>query len=245
MTPSATGDNAPASTTFDSAGAPNTAIESPSGGSNAAATTSASGSRSIRNETLLQTLMRVMYPMIRKVNAWGGKGTVLQNRDKVSPPSSFYALSADLNTGETLDFAGFKGKKVLVVNTASDCGFTGQYAEMQTLHERFGDRLHIIAFPANDFAHQEARADADIAQFCRRNYGVTFPVARKSVVVKRDEQHAVFRWLTHAELNGWNAHASDWNFGKFIISEEGVLSHYFGPAVSPLSDQFLNALNQG
>ena len=122
------------------------------------------------------------------------------------------------------------------------CGYTGQYSELQSLHERFGDTLQIIAFPANDFAEQEKSNDSEIAQFCQLNYGVTFPIAVKGVVIKNTQQQQIFKWLTDKNLNGWNEHAPDWNFGKYIIDEKGILTHYFGPSVSPLQDEFLNAL---
>lgn len=143
---------------------------------------------------------------------------------------------------DTLNFSDFKGKKVILVNTASNCGYTGQYAELQSLHERMGDTLHIIAFPANDFANQEKSDDKEIAQFCQLNYGVTFPVAQKGVVVSTTEQQQVFKWLSDKNSNGWNDHAPDWNFSKYIIDEHGVLTHYFGPSISPLEKDFVDAL---
>jgi glutathione peroxidase len=195
-----------------------------------------------KNETFKQKLLRKMYPFIRKMGKKGKNGTVLINKKKTTPVFSFYKLNVALNNGRKLDFSEFKGKKVLLVNTASDCGYTGQYAELQSLHERFGDKLQIIAFPSNDFAGQEKRNDTDIAQFCQLNYGVTFPVALKGVVVRKPEQQQVFIWLSDENLNGWNEHAPDWNFSKYIIDEKGVLTHYFGPSISPLEDDFLKAL---
>ena len=166
------------------------------------------------------------------------------NLQKTLPASSFYDLKVVLNNGNSHDFTEFKGKKVILVNTASNCGYTGQYSELQTLHERYGDTIKIIAFPANDFAGQEKSNDSEIAQFCKVNYGVTFPVAKKGIVIKESEQQQVFKWLSDKTLNGWNEHAPDWNFGKYIINENGILTHYFGPSVSPLDENFLNALKQ-
>lgn len=195
-----------------------------------------------KNETLKQKVLRKMYPMIRKMGKKGKNGTVLFNKEKTAPSSSFYELKAHLNNNKQLPFSGFKGKKVILVNTASNCGYTGQYSELQSLHERFGDTLQIIAFPANDFAEQEKSNDSEIAQFCQLNYGVTFPVAVKGVVIKNTQQQQIYKWLTDKNLNGWNEHAPDWNFGKYIIDEKGILTHYFGPSVSPLEDEFLKAL---
>ena len=195
-----------------------------------------------KGETFRQKVLRKMYPLIRKMGKKGKNGTVLMNVQKVVPPSSFYDLKVVFNNGTLHDFTEFKGKKVILVNTASNCGYTGQYSELQTLHERYGDTIEIVAFPANDFAGQEKTSDSEIAQFCQVNYGVTFPVAKKGVVVKKTDQQQVFKWLSDKTLNGWNEHAPDWNFGKYVINENGILTHYFGPSVSPLEEDFLGAL---
>lgn len=192
--------------------------------------------------TFKQNVLRFLYPLIRKVNKAGGKGTVLSNSKNTMPAESFYLQKAVLNNGKPIDFLAFSGKKVLIVNTASDCGYTGQYAELQSLHEKLGDKLAIIAFPANDFAEQEKGNDNEIAQFCHVNYGVTFPIAKKGVVVKSAEQQSIFRWLTNSKANGWNDHAPDWNFSKYLVDEKGTLTHYFGPAISPLDDEFLKVV---
>ena len=201
-----------------------------------------SDSKTENGETLKQKVLRKLYPVIRRMGKKGKNGTVLINEQKKKPVSSFYDLSIVLNNGKTLNFSQFKDKKVVLVNPASNCGYTGQYSELQDLHERYGDNLQIVAFPANDFAGQEKSDDNEIAQFCQLNYGVTFPVAVKGVVVKNDQQQNVFRWLSDSAQNGWNEHCPDWNFGKYIVNENGVLTHYFGPSVSPLQDDFLKAL---
>lgn len=195
-----------------------------------------------KKESFKQKMLRKLYPKILKWGKKGKTGTVLMNEQNRTPITSFYDLKVELNNGRTLDFSELKGKKVLVVNTASDCGYTGQYAELQSLQERYGDTLQLIAFPANDFAGQEKGSDTEIAQFCQLNYGVTFPIALKSVVVKKVHQNQVFKWLTDKNENGWNEHAPDWNFSKYLIDENGVLTHYFGSSISPLEDVFLEAL---
>lgn len=196
----------------------------------------------IKNETIKQKVLRKIYPFIRKIGKKGKNGTVLVARKEINPQVSIHDLKVILNTGKTLSLSEFIGKKVILVNTASNCGYTGQYSELQALHELYKDKLQIIAFPANDFAGQEKSDDSEIAQFCQVNYGVTFPVAKKGVVVKNDEQQEVFKWLSDKNLNGWNEHAPDWNFSKYIISETGALTHYFGPSISPLEDEFLKSL---
>lgn len=195
-----------------------------------------------KKETFRQKLLRKAYPLIRKMGKTGKNGTVLINAQKTAPAASFYELNVSLNNGKSLAFSEFKGKKVVLVNTASDCGYTGQYAELQTLYERFGDKLRTIAFPANDFAQQEKSDDKEISQFCQVNYGVTFPLALKGIVIKNPGQQQVFKWLSDKNLNGWNDHAPDWNFSKYIIDEKGILTHYFGPSISPLDANFLKAL---
>lgn len=196
----------------------------------------------VKSETFKQRFLRKMYPVIRKMGRKGKNGTVLSNEKNSVPPSSFYDLNVVLNNGKRLDFSEFRGRKVLLVNTASNCGYTGQYSELQTLHERFGDTLRIIAFPANDFAGQEKGNDNEIARFCQLNYGVTFPVALKGIVIRNSGQQHVFQWLTDKSLNGWNDHEPDWNFSKYIVDENGILTHYFGPSISPLDEDFLKSL---
>jgi len=193
-------------------------------------------------ETLQQKMLRFFYPVVRKLGKISKNGTILENKNNSEPKKSFYELKVTLNNGKETDFSVFKGKKVLLVNTASNCGYTGQYAELQSLHEKFGDKLAILAFPANDFKEQEKGDDKDISQFCQVNYGVTFPLAKKSVVLKNEAQHPVFKWLTDSEANGWNEHAPDWNFSKYLIDEKGKLTNYFGPSISPLNEEFLKAV---
>lgn len=193
-------------------------------------------------ETLKQKLLRSFYPLISKAGKYSKNGKVLKNDKNIPPNESFYNLQTELNSGQAINFSDFSGKKVLLVNTASNCGYTGQYAELQSIHEKFRDNLVIVAFPANDFLEQEKGSDNDISQFCQLNYGVTFPIAKKGVVVKNTKQQPVFKWLTESNANGWNDHAPDWNFSKYVIDEKGNLTHYFGPSISPLDDEFLKVV---
>lgn len=155
---------------------------------------------------------------------------------------SFYSLSATRNDGGRIDFTSLRGKKVMIVNTASECGYTNQYEDLQNLHERFGDRLVILAFPANDFKEQEKGTDEEIAQFCKVNYGISFPLMKKSVVVRSPGQNPVYVWLTDPAKNGWNGKQPSWNFSKYLVDEEGRLTHYFDPSISPTSDEVLEAV---
>ena len=170
------------------------------------------------------------------------KGKVLKNEKPAAAPVPFYDLASQLSRGKQLPFEELRGKKVLLVNTASNCGFTNQYEELQQLSEQFADQLVVLGFPANDFAEQAKDDDKTIEQFCQVNFGVSFPLMKKSVVVKQNEQNPVYRWLSNARQNGWNEQAPDWNFSKYLISEDGRLTHYFGPAVSPLSETVISSI---
>lgn len=163
---------------------------------------------------------------------------------KSNPSTSFYSLKITLNNGEELDFASLKGKKVLLVNTASKCGYTPQYEGLEKLYEKYKDQLVIIAFPANDFANQESGSNEEIAQFCKANYGVTFPIAMKAGVIKNEAQQEVFKWLTDKKLNGWNDQAPEWNFSKYLVNENGELVSYFKSSVKPFDSQIISLIEK-
>ena len=139
-----------------------------------------------------------------------------------------------LNNGRLLSLGELRGKKTLIVNTASNCGFTAQYEQLQALADRFGPKLNIIGVPSNDFKEQEKGSDDEINQFCTVNFGVKFPLSKKSVVVNGNNQHPVFQWLSNPAQNGWNDKAPVWNFSKYLLNEKGELEAVYGPAVSPL-----------
>lgn len=164
------------------------------------------------------------------------------NKNKALPSGSFYDLTATTLTGEVFSFEQLKGKKVLIVNTASDCGYTAQYEELQKLYEKYQNELVILAFPSNDFKEQEKLNDEEIQQFCRINYGVTFPVMKKCVVIKTQGQHEVFQWMTDASKNGWNNEVPVWNFSKYLLDESGILTNIFAPSVSPLNKRVSEAI---
>ena len=192
--------------------------------------------------TLRQTLMKLAYPFIVGLSKLAGMAGSVQNENRVVPIQSIYELEIELNNGEMLDLETLRGKKILIVNTASNCGYTGQYAELQKLHEQFHEKLVIIGFPANDFKEQEKANDAEIAKFCLVNYGVSFPLAKKSSVTKGLGQHPVFDWLTHKQQNGWNGRHPSWNFSKYLVNEVGMLTHYFSTSVSPLDAEVITAI---
>lgn len=190
-----------------------------------------------------QRILKVVYPLWIAFTKLLGKNTKIVENDKnARPVQSIYELSVPLNNGNSLPLQTYKGKKLLLVNTASNCGYTNQYEELQQLYKQFNNQLEIIAFPANDFKEQEKGNDSDIAQFCQVNFGVTFPLAKKSVVIKSGDQNNIFKWLTDKAKNGWNEQPPSWNFSKYLINEQGMLTHYFDPSVSPLSEEVVKAV---
>ena len=190
-----------------------------------------------------QKVMKAIYPAITSIGRILGKNAdIVANSGDVKPHQSIYDITIELNDGSLQSLSSFKGKKMLLVNTASDCGYTAQFDGLQQLHEQLGDRLVIIGFPANDFKEQEKGTDAEIGAFCRKNYGVSFPLAKKGSVIKGNNQQEMYQWLTQKQKNGWNSKNPSWNFSKYLINEEGVLTHYFGPSIEPGSDTVEEAL---
>jgi glutathione peroxidase len=193
--------------------------------------------------TFKQALLKKMYTFIMLPGKlFGNNSGVLYNLSKTPPPTSIYTILVQTNTGETINLEKYKGKKIVIVNTASDCGFTGQYAELETLYNQHKNNLVVLAFPANDFKNQESGNDNDIANFCKKNYGVTFPIFAKGQVIAGKQQNEIFYWLSNAKENGWSNTAPTWNFCKYVINEQGVLTHFFKNTVSPLSKDFINAV---
>ncbi len=137
--------------------------------------------------------------------------------------------------GKTIDFADYKGKKLMIVNVASECGFTNQYAQLQELHEKYGDKIEIIGFPSNDFGGQEPKSEAEILDFCRKDYNVTFPLTEK-VKIKGRNKHEVYDWLTKSSQNGKMDSKVGWNFQKYLINEDGELDAMLSPANPPICE---------
>lgn len=158
-------------------------------------------------------------------------------------PADFYAIKVNTLEGKAFDLSTLKGKKILIVNTASKCGYTPQYEELQKLHELHGDSVTILGFPCNDFGGQESGTEAEIGAFCTKNYGVTFQMFEK-VQIKGDERHPLYKWLTDPKLNGWNSDAPGWNFCKYLINEKGQLTNFYGSGVKPMSAEILTAIKK-
>jgi glutathione peroxidase len=161
-----------------------------------------------------------------------------------TPPAkkTIHKFKVEALDGSTIDFSKFKGKKVLVVNTASKCGYTPQYESLEKLYEKYSDKLVIVGFPANNFGQQEPGSNVEIQEFCKKNYGVTFPMAAK-VSVKGDDIAPIFKWLTHKKENGVLDAEVKWNFSKFLLDEKGVLVAKFDSKVEPMSDDITKHLN--
>lgn len=143
--------------------------------------------------------------------------------------------------GKDVDFTQFKGKKVLIVNTASECGYTPQYEDLQKLYDTYKDKIVVLGFPANNFGGQEPGSNEEIQTFCKKNYGVTFPMFEK-ISVAGDDMHPLYKWLTSKELNGWNEQQPKWNFSKYLIDENGELTNYYSSAVKPMSGEITDLL---
>ena len=160
----------------------------------------------------------------------------------VSTDGSIYTFKVPGLEGGTIDFAKFKGKKILVVNTASKCGLTPQYEELEKLYKDHSDKLVIVGFPANNFAQQEPGSNTEIAEFCKKNYGVSFPMAEK-VSVKGEDIAPIFKYLVDEAAKKGIKDPISWNFTKFLLSEKGELVTVFSPKTKPLSEEVLKYLN--
>ena len=162
-------------------------------------------------------------------------------QEKSKAIASFYDLKATSIDGKEINFEQFKGKKVLIVNTASACGYTYQYEGLQKLHDLYGEDVAVLGFPANDFMFQERGSDSDIADFCEKNYGVTFQMFSK-ITTKGRNQSPVYTWLTNKDLNGWNEKKPTWNFSKNLVNEDGDLVAFFDKSIKPLSKEITGLL---
>lgn len=162
-----------------------------------------------------------------KAKATMGKQTIYQFKVK------------DLE-GKVFDFAKLKGKKVLIVNTASKCGLTPQYKDLEAIYEKYkGDNFVIVGFPANNFGKQEPGTNAEITTFCQRNYGVTFPMMSK-ISVKGEDMDAVYKFLTQKSKNGLQDSEVEWNFQKYLINEKGELEKVIAPQVLPTDEEIVS-----
>ena len=161
-----------------------------------------------------QSILKTIYPAIMWSSKAAGKKQIQWNQENKIPLVPIYSLTTKDINGKDFDFSTVKGKKILLVNTASDCGFTGQYEALEKLQEKYSSNLVVIGFPANDFKEQESK------------------------------DNEVFRWLSEASMNGWNQQAPVWNFCKYLVNEQGVLTHYFPMTVDPLDASVVEAIEK-
>ncbi len=155
--------------------------------------------------------------------------------------ASVYDITLKDIDGNKTSLAPFKGKKLLIVNVASECGYTHQYAQLQELYELHSDKMDVLGFPSNNFGAQEPENNNTIKQFCTENYNVSFPMFEKIDVAGKNT-HPLYQWLSQKELNGWNDQPPKWNFCKYLINENGELINYFSETVSPFDEVILDNL---
>ncbi|MBK9337253.1 MAG: glutathione peroxidase [Lewinellaceae bacterium] len=158
-----------------------------------------------------------------------------------STPTTIYQFTVNSLDGKPVSLEQFRGKKIIVLNVASKCGYTPQYADWEKYYTENQEKVVVLGFPCNDFMGQEPGTAEDIAEFCQKNYGVTFPMFEK-VQVKGDDKAPLYRWLTDPAQNGWNNQEPSWNFCKYLINEKGELTHFFASKVKPDSPEFLSAI---
>lgn len=155
--------------------------------------------------------------------------------------SGIYQFKVKTIEGKEITLEKFKGKKMLIVNVASECGYTPQYKDLQALYEKYKDKLEVIGFPANNFGGQEPGSATEIKSFCAKNYGVSFTMMEK-ISVKGEDTHPLYKWLSNKKENGVTDEAPKWNFSKYLIDENGRIIKFFPSRVSPMSEDITTLL---
>ena len=186
---------------------------------------------------LLSTLVSVsgiyiLREKIFKVNDTAPDDSSLSN-------NSFYSLSAVDIDGNLINFDKYKGKKLLIVNVASKCGYTHQYKDLQELHKKYNDKITILAFPSNNFGFQEPGSNDQIETFCEKNYGVEFQLFEKSDV-RGKKINDVYKWLSSIDENGWNDKSPRWNFFKYLVDVDGSLKAIYSSNTNPLDNEIMD-----
>jgi glutathione peroxidase len=192
--------------------------------------------------SLKKKIVKRIYPLLMWSAGIAKKNVqVLVNNRMKTPAAPFFFLHFILNDGTPVSFEKFRGKKIIVVNTASGCGYTPQYDSLKKLYEYHKNELVVLAFPSNNFGGQEPGSNEEIKKTCSMVYGITFPVMEKSSVAGAG-RNEVFEWLANKNKNGWNDQEPIWNFCKYVINEEGTLTHFFGSSIDPLGPDMMRAL---
>ena len=174
----------------------------------------------------------ILREKVFKVNDQAPEGDFISDK-------SFYTLSAKDINGKIINFSKFKGRKLLIVNVASKCGYTSQYKDLQELHRKYNDKITILAFPSNNFGFQEPGSNDQIEEFCDSNFGIEFQLFEKSDV-RGKNSNDVYKWLSSIESNGWNDKSPRWNFFKYLIDENGNLSSIYSSNVNPLDKEIVD-----
>tara|TARA_B100000519_G_C14059777_1_gene351507 strand:+ start:36 stop:638 length:603 start_codon:yes stop_codon:yes gene_type:complete len=167
---------------------------------------------------------------------------VIESKGVVNSASSFYDLAINDINGKKINLAKFKGKKVMIVNVASRCGYTSQYEDLQALYEKNKDKLEIIAVPCNDYGSQESGSNSEIKNFCETRYGVSFTMGSKQKI-KSSPISDLYQWLSDPKQNGWNSSLPSWNFCKYVINEDGQLTHFLRSGVNPTGNEMLEIID--
>jgi glutathione peroxidase len=184
--------------------------------------------------------MKFPYSIIVFLSSCFGFKTEVKNVQQTNAVTSFYDLSFKDIDGQPVDLNTFKGKPILIVNTASKCGFTPQFEELESFYKTYKNQAYVIGVPCNDFGNQDPGQEAEIKSFCQRNYGVTFLMTEKMTI--KESPSPLYKWLTSKTENGWNEQKPSWNFCKYIISADGQLVAFYGSAVKPHSDEIKKAM---
>ena len=167
---------------------------------------------------------------------------VIESKGVVNSASSFYDLAINDINGKKINLAKFRGKKVMIVNVASRCGYTSQYEDLQALYEKNKDKLEIIAVPCNDYGSQESGSNSEIKNFCETRYGVSFTMGSKQKI-KSSPISDLYQWLSDPKQNGWNSSLPSWNFCKYVINEDGQLTHFLRSGVNPTGNEMLEIID--
>lgn len=170
-----------------------------------------------------------------KKEATNLKQTIMQ------PKTSIYTIAINNLNGDPINLADYKGKKILFVNVASECGFTPQYKDLQELHKTYGEKLVVIGLPCNQFGEQEPGSASEIQDFCSKNYGVEFLITEK-IDVKGANQHPLYAWLTNKDLNGSKSSTVKWNFQKYLVDEQGNFIDFYYSITNPLATEITSKI---
>ncbi|MBC7425721.1 MAG: glutathione peroxidase [Bacteroidia bacterium] len=183
------------------------------------------------------------FSWLSLVSCFTGRNRKTDLNNTIATSSSIYDITIKSLDGKSdIKLSDYKGKYIVIVNTASECGYTPQYKDVQKFYEDHKDSVVVIGCPCNQFGGQEPGTSSEIGAFCQKNYGVTFTLTEK-IDVKGENQHPLYQWLTQKSKNGAGDFSVKWNFNKFVINKEGKLTHYFGSGTKPTDSDFLAAIN--